>query len=123
MAKLKKTKSKSEGSSGRRELATDSFCTWDGDILVLNVLGTPGAKKDIIGKPKGHQLKISVTAPPEGGKATDYMVRFLAKELGVAIKDIEVVFGRFNINKQLRIKSPKKLPSVINKHLSQEKAE
>jgi len=30
-----------------------------------------------------------------------------------------VVFGRFNVNKQLRIKSPKQLPSVINKHLSQ----
>jgi len=52
------------------------------------------------------------------GKATDYMVQFLAKEFGVAINNIEVVFGRFNINKQLRIKSPKSLPSVIRKHLS-----
>jgi len=45
------------------------------------------------------------------------MVRFLAKEFGVTAKDIEVVFGRFNVNKQLRIQSPKKLPSVISKHL------
>jgi uncharacterized protein (TIGR00251 family) len=120
VAKIKKPKSKSEGNSGRKCLATDTFCAWDGDILVLNVLGTPGAKKDIIGKAKGHQLKISVTAPPEGGRATDHMVKFLAKEFGVAIKDIEVVFGRFNINKQLRIKSPKQLPAVISKQLSQE---
>jgi len=53
------------------------------------------------------------------GRATDHMVRFLAKEFAVTAKDIEVVFGRFNVNKQLRIKSPKNLPSVINKHLSQ----
>lgn len=100
--------------------AVNSFCFWDGEILVLNILGKPSAKQDAIGKAKGHQLKISVTAAPVGGKATDHMVRFLAKEFGVTANDIEVVFGRFNVNKQLRIKSPKKFPSVISKHLSQE---
>ncbi|HQT42420.1 MAG TPA: DUF167 family protein [Halothiobacillus sp.] len=95
-----------------------SFCVWAGDILVLNILGTPSAKHDVIGKPKGNQLKVSVTAAPVAGKATDHMVRFLAKEFGVAASDIEVVFGRFNINKQLRIKAPKRLPAVIEKALS-----
>ncbi|MGR8932512.1 MAG: DUF167 domain-containing protein [Gammaproteobacteria bacterium] len=94
-----------------------SFCAWDGDVLVLNVLGTPSAKRDVIGKAKGAQLKISVTAAPEDGKATDYMVRFLAKEFGVTIKDIEVVFGQYNINKQLRITLPKRLPEVIRDEL------
>jgi uncharacterized protein YggU (UPF0235/DUF167 family) len=46
------------------------------------------------------------------------MVRFLAKEFDVTNADIEVVFGRLNVNKQLRIKSPKKLPSVISKQLA-----
>jgi hypothetical protein len=95
------------------------FCGWDGDTLVLNILGTPSAKHDAIGKPKGNQLKISVTATPVAGKATDHMVRFLAKEFGVGVSDIEVVFGRFNINKQLRIKSPTKLPSVISRQLAE----
>ncbi len=92
-----------------------SFYAWDDNILVLNILGTPSAKKDIIGKPKGNQLKISVTAAPVGGRATDYMVKWLAKEFGINKNDIEVVFGRMNINKQLRIKSPTKLPRVIAK--------
>jgi hypothetical protein len=96
-----------------------SFCAWDGDILILNILGTPSAKRDLIGKPKGAQLKVSVTATPIAGKATDHMVRFLAKQFGVATSDIEVVFGRFNINKQLRIKAPKQLPSVIEKALKE----
>ena len=90
-----------------------SFFDWDEDILILNVLGTPGAKQDVIGKVKGNQLKISVTEAPKAGKATDHMVRFLAKEFDVSTSDIVVVFGRMNINKQLRIKAPKKVPSVI----------
>ena len=101
-------------------LEMNVFCVWDGETLVLNILGKPSAKRDAIGKAKGNQLKISVTAAPVAGKATDHMVRFLAEEFGVTIHDIEVVFGRFNVNKQLRIRSPKKLPAVISKHLSDE---
>jgi uncharacterized protein (TIGR00251 family) len=102
-----------------KKLVIKSFCAWDGDVLVLNILGTPSAKKDAIGKPKGNQLKVSVTAAPVAGKATDYMVRFLAEEFDVSVKDIEVVFGRMNVNKQLRIRLPKIIPAVIGKQLSQ----
>jgi hypothetical protein len=94
-------------------VSTQRFFYWEGETLVLNVLGTPSAKKDAIGKPKGHQLKVSVTEAPRAGRATDHMVRFLANEFGVAAGDIEVVFGRFNVNKQLRINSPKRLPAVF----------
>lgn len=97
-----------------RNATGDSFFAWDGDVLILNVLGKPAASKDAIGKPKGTQLKISVTAAPKGGKATDHMVRFLAPLFGVAVADIEVVFGQENVNKQLRIKAPKKLPAVFH---------
>ena len=90
-----------------------SFYTWEGDVLILNILGTPNAKKDAIGKVKGHQLCVSVKAVPRAGKATDYMVRFLAAEFGISVSDIQVVSGRMNVNKVLRIKSPKILPGVI----------
>lgn len=115
---MKKKSGHAEGRAGHQGLAINSFCAWEGDTLVLNILGQPRAKQDAIGKVKGNQLKVSVTAAPVAGRATDHMVRFLAEKFGVAIHDIEVVFGRFNVNKQLRIKSPQKLPSVIGKHLS-----
>jgi len=89
----------------------------DGETLILNILGTPSAKRDAINKAKGNQLKVSVTASPVAGKATDHMVKFLAGEFGVAKADIAVVFGRFNLNKQLRIKAPAKLPPVVAKSL------
>jgi uncharacterized protein YggU (UPF0235/DUF167 family) len=41
------------------------------------------------------------------------MLRFLAPLFGVAVADIEVVFGQENVNKQLRIRAPKKLPAVF----------
>ncbi|MGD0958482.1 MAG: DUF167 domain-containing protein [Methylomonas sp.] len=111
---MKKSKSKPENKA--RDLT--EFCYWDGDTLVLNVLGTPGAKQNAIGKVKGRQLKISVTAIAEDGKATEHMIKFLAREFGVNAKNFAVVYGQFNINKQLRIKAPTKLPAVISEYLA-----
>lgn len=117
---MKKSKPEPPVKASAKEIKDTYFCWWDGDTLVLNVLGTPSAKMTIIGKPKANQLKISVSASPENGKATDFMVKFLAEEFGISSKDITVVFGQCNINKQLRIRSPKKLPSVIAEALAQQ---
>jgi uncharacterized protein (TIGR00251 family) len=89
------------------------FYEWNETTLILNVLGTPAAKKTAIGKPLAHQLKISVTASPTNGGATDFMVAYLAKVFKVRIKDIDVVFGRTSIHKQLKIHQPQQLPPMI----------
>lgn len=91
----------------------DGFFAWDGDTLVVNILGKPAASRDAIGKPKGNQLKVSVTATPKNGKATDHMVRFLAPLFGVPVSQVTVVFGRESIHKQLRITRPTRLPAVF----------
>ena len=96
-----------------KNITGDSFFAWDGNVLVVNILGKPSASKDAIGKPHGTQLKVSVTAKPLGGKATDHMLRFLAPLFGVSVSAIEVVFGQENVNKQLRITAPTKLPAVF----------
>jgi uncharacterized protein len=99
--------------SSLRNRNTDSFFSWEGETLVLNILGKPAASKDAIGKPRGNELKVSVTAQPQDGRATDHMVRFLAPLFGVRIADIDVVFGRESIHKQLRIRAPQKLPAAL----------
>ena len=96
-----------------RNATGECFFAWDGEVLIVNILGKPSASKDAIGKPQGKQLKVSVTAAPLAGIATDHMVRFLAPLFGVTVADIEVVFGRENVNKQLRIRAPQKLPSMF----------
>lgn len=98
---------------GPRNRTGDSFFAWDGDTLVVNILGKPGALRDAIGKPMGRQLKVSVTAAPVGGKATEHMVRFLAPLFGVPVSRIVVVFGQETIHKQLRIQAPTRWPAVF----------
>jgi len=112
-------KKPSKGSRGTTQ-KNNGLCYWDNDVLVLNILGKPSAKGDGIGKIKGQQLKVSVTAAPKAGKATDHMVAFLAREFQVKKSAIEVVFGRMNINKQLRITAPDKLPAVLEKYLQKQ---
>ncbi|PIV32404.1 MAG: hypothetical protein COS34_13335 [Lysobacterales bacterium CG02_land_8_20_14_3_00_62_12] len=119
MAKAKRIKIAKADRRDDHDPANAAFCYWDGDTLVLNVLGKPSASKDVIGKAKGNQLKVSVTATPVAGRATDHMVRFLAAQFAVSAHDIEVVFGRFTVNKQLRIHAPNSLPPVIAEQLTQ----
>jgi uncharacterized protein (TIGR00251 family) len=90
-----------------------SFCYWEEDTLVLNILGRPRAKKTQIGKVIGKQLEVFVAENPVRGRATAHMVKFLAQEFDVAESAITVVFGVYNVNKQLRIAAPKRLPAVI----------
>ena len=92
-----------------------SFCHWENDTLVLNILGRPRAKKTRIGKVIGKQLEIHVAENPVRGRATAHLVTFLAAEFQVPESAITVVFGVYNVNKQLRIVAPKRLPAVIAK--------
>ncbi len=89
------------------------FCHWEGDTLVLNILGRPRAKKTKIGKVIGNQLEVYVAEHPVRGRATAHLVDFLAEEFQVPKTAIVVVFGVYNVNKQLRITTPKRLPPVI----------
>jgi hypothetical protein len=103
--------------SSKAGLEMDTFCQWQDDTLVLNILGRPRAKKTKLGKGIGNQLEVHVAENPVRGRATAHLVTFLAGEFDVPEKAITVVFGVYNVNKQLRIKAPKRLPAVIAKRL------
>src|SRR5512135_361484 len=90
-----------------------SFCHWEGDTLVLNILGRPRAPRTKIGKVIGKQLEVFVAENPVRGRATAHLVRFLAEEFDVPESAITVVFGVYNVNKQLRIAAPQRLPAMI----------
>ncbi|MDO8208061.1 MAG: DUF167 domain-containing protein [Gallionella sp.] len=92
---------------------SNPFYRWEDDTLVLNILGRPNSKRDAIGRVVGHQLEVHVAAVPRMGGATAHMVRFLADLFDVSKSAIVVVFGEKNVNKQIRIKSPNKLPAPI----------
>lgn len=89
------------------------FCEWEGDTLILNILGRPRASQTVIGKVIGKQLEIFVAEMPVRGRATAHLVDFLAKEFGVETQAIKVVFGTYHVDKQLRIHAPQRLPACI----------
>lgn len=100
-------------------MALSSFCGWDGDVLVLNILGRPRSDETRIGKVIGKQLEVYVAERPVRGRATAHLVRFLAQEFDVSERAITVVFGVYNVNKQLRIAAPRRLPALIEQGLRQ----
>lgn len=103
-------------------LASDKRCChWHENSLVLKVHGTPAAKRDAIGKVHGEHLKVSITAAPEDGKASEAMRRFLAREFGVKAKDVELVLGATSVHKLFRIHAPRKIPSVVAEVLQGER--
>lgn len=50
-------------------------------------------------------LKISVTAPPEKGKANKALIDFLAKTLKIAKSDIEIIKGETDRNKTIILRN------------------
>jgi len=97
---------------------SDSFYSWDDDVLNLSVLVSAGARTNQWGKIKGNQIKISIMTAPEKGKATAFLIDFLATSFKVPKKSVELVAGEFIPYKQFRIHQPKQLPSIIQPNLS-----
>lgn len=61
---------------------------------------------------QGYRQAIGDSNPLRG-KATAHLVQFLAEEFQVPKSAITVVYGVYNVKKQVRITAPKQLPSVI----------
>lgn len=53
----------------------------------------PGAKRTGVVGEHGDTLKVRVAAPADGGRANRALCEFLARELGVPIRAVEVVHG------------------------------
>ena len=73
----------------------------EGVFLNLRVR-TGSQRQGIVGAHDGA-LKVHVHAAPEGGKANKSVVAVLAKSLGVAKSDMEIVAGATSPQKRLRL--------------------
>jgi len=65
--------------------------TPDGVILTLRIV--PRASRNEIKEPVGDALKIRLQAPPVEGKANTALVRFLAKQLSIPPRSIQIKTG------------------------------
>jgi uncharacterized protein (TIGR00251 family) len=69
----------------------------------IRVKVVPGSSKTRIAGTLDDMLKVKIAAPPEKGKANKALIAFLAKMLSVKKNDIEIVSGKTNPVKTLRI--------------------
>jgi uncharacterized protein len=73
------------------------------DKTILGVKVVPGSSRTAIAGVWNGMLKVKVAAPPEDGKANKMLIKFLAEELGVKARDVQIISGQTNPIKQVEI--------------------
>ena len=71
--------------------------------ITIDILVQPRASRAKIGPMHDGRLKIAVTAPPVDGEANAAVVELIARRLGIARGDVEVIAGAGSRRKTLRI--------------------
>ena len=71
--------------------------------VTIDILVQPRASRAKIGPMHDGRIKIAVTAPPVDGEANAAVIELLAKRLGIARGNIEVVAGASSRRKTIRI--------------------
>lgn len=71
--------------------------------VVLDVKVVPGSSRTKLAGMLDGMVKVKVAAAAEKGKANRCLIEFLAKELGVKKKAIEIISGKTSPVKQVQI--------------------
>lgn len=88
----------------------------DKDGLTLSVRVTPRASRDAVLAPVEGWLPVRLRAPPVEGAANDALIRFLAKALDVARRDIVILSGDTARMKRIRITgNPEQLAQALER--------
>ena len=73
----------------------------DGVLLQLSVV--PNAKRTEVDGLHDGALRVRLAAPPIDGRANEALVAWLAKSLGVARRDVELLRGESSRRKQVAV--------------------
>ena len=71
--------------------------------VVFDVQVVPRASRERIGPVVGERLKVQLTAPPVEGAANQALCAALARALGVARRQVEIVRGDGSRRKTVRV--------------------
>jgi uncharacterized protein (TIGR00251 family) len=74
-----------------------------GGAVLLKVLAQPGASRDAVKGIHGDALKVTVTAPPEKGRANRALEKVVAENLGIRASQVQVQAGASSRSKWLRL--------------------
>jgi uncharacterized protein (TIGR00251 family) len=83
---------------------TDLYDVRDDGSVVLRVHVQPGAGRTLVQGRHGDALKVSVAAPPQGGRANEAVAKLLVEIFGVKDAAVAIVGGETNRAKRFQIK-------------------
>ncbi len=86
---------------------------WQAEDLILHCHLQPNASKDEFAGLHGESLKIRIKAPPVDGKANAHLVKYLAKQFGVAKNAVIIIKGELTREKRVKILTPKQIPDGL----------
>lgn len=89
-----------------------------GKLLHLRIYTQPKASRDEIVGLHGEELKVAITAPPVDGKANAHIIKFMAKEFGVAKSRIKIIKGELSRHKVIEIDSASKIPELLSPYIT-----
>jgi uncharacterized protein (TIGR00251 family) len=75
--------------------------------LVLELRVQPGAKRSEFAGMHGERIKVRVAAPAAEGRANEALIEFLAREFGVAKRNIAIEAGASSRSKRVAVQDPK----------------
>ena len=81
------------------------------EAALLHVRVQPKARENAVKGWRGTALRVSVTAPPEDGKATRAVIALLAETLDIAPSSISLVRGAASRDKWFRLPQGVKIPA------------
>lgn len=85
-------------------MAADLYDVKDDGTVVVRVHVQPGAGRTDVRGRHGDALKVSVAAPPQGGRANKAVAELLATVLGVKPAAVAIVAGEKNRAKRFELK-------------------
>ena len=71
--------------------------------VIFNAKIIPNSSRTCLAGLLDGMLKIKVSAPPEKGKANKHLVEFLANQLGVRKKTVNIISGQKNSIKEIEV--------------------
>lgn len=94
--------------------AGECYYRWQQQDLLLFCHLQPGARSDEFCGQHGDRLKIRISAAAVDGKANAYLLKFIAKQFGVAKSAVSISSGELSRQKNLLIQQPTKFPDSLN---------
>ena len=74
----------------------------DGTVT-FDVRVVPRASRTAVAGEHDGALRVRVAAPPVEGAANEELLRFLARELGVPVRAVEIISGHASKSKRVRV--------------------